>query len=67
MPRPKHMLEWQRVILQYPCPTCGAAPGKWCVTYTGRDKPEPHAERSAEASDHGWRLAPEARQDNHGE
>jgi hypothetical protein len=61
MPRPKHMQEWQRVILQYPCTYCGAAPGEWCTTDTGHLKPEPHADRSYAASEHGWKLAPENR------
>lgn len=40
---------WQLVFLSYPCPTCGAAPGRECWTASGRKSSMPHAERTRHA------------------
>jgi hypothetical protein len=37
---------WRRVLLSYPCPTCGAGPGDDCETSTGNRKFECHVSRS---------------------
>lgn len=36
---------WQEVVLSYWCPVCDSGPGRWCLTSTGHEKPEPHAAR----------------------
>jgi len=53
-PRKGGHLAWQLTVLQYPCFTCGAAPGAWCVTNTGHEMHEPHADRSRQASADKW-------------
>lgn len=45
MARPRS--PWTVVMLSYPCPVCGAAPGDKCVTTSGRTKSsDVHAERT---------------------
>lgn len=53
MPRGSQKLRWQLVVNSYPCPICGAGPGRGCRT-PNRPKPEPHAARAALAHDRGW-------------
>jgi hypothetical protein len=49
--------EWRIVINSYPCAICGAPPGRHCVTDTGRNKGEPHADRARHAALRGWAMA----------
>jgi hypothetical protein len=52
--KPVHRLKWQRVVTQYGCPSCGAAPGRMCVSTGGRIKHEPHADRARLAAADHW-------------
>jgi hypothetical protein len=41
---------WRLVLLSYPCPDCGAAPGEPCTTRTGRAAQDyVHAARTRDA------------------
>lgn len=31
-----HKARWRLILLSYPCPDCGARPGRYCRTRTGR-------------------------------
>lgn len=57
------MIEWRRVVQSYPCMVCGAAPGKECVTSSGRGVYVPHYLRSKAASENGWRSPEEGLDD----
>lgn len=41
----------RKLILAVPCPTCGVAPGKFCVLYSGDLRTEPHPNRKVAASE----------------
>lgn len=53
--RKKPLLRWQEALLQHPCPTCGVAPGKFCITTSGRKFYEPHADRARLAATTNWK------------
>lgn len=60
MARGANKLRWQLVVNSYPCPECGAGPGRRCRTaYVGHPKNEPHAARGRLAHDRGWSSADE--------
>lgn len=46
---------WRRVAESWPCETCGAAPGRGCVTTGGHPAATPHTARTALASANDWR------------
>jgi hypothetical protein len=48
------MIEWRQIALEYPCQTCGAAPGEECITISGRVAHTPHQWRSGAASANRW-------------
>lgn len=52
-------IKWRAVVNSYPCETCGAGPGAWCISTGGKYKYEPHAARSKLASANHW-ADPEA-------
>jgi len=52
-------IKWREVVHSYPCPTCTAGPGDWCLTMHGERKYEPHSDRSRVASAHDWKLPDE--------
>ena len=39
---------YSRIVVQYPCPRCGAQPGFYCETPTGRKAWPPHVVRGLE-------------------
>lgn len=53
----RHTITWRLVVNSYPCPSCGAPPGKACVTGNDRTKYEPHNARSQRAAVRGWAFA----------
>lgn len=40
---------WRLVFLSYPCPSCGAPPGRLCITTGGHEYAECHAARTRDA------------------
>lgn len=57
------MIRWRRVVQQYGCGRCGAAPGEKCVTDSGRTTYTPHADRTDAASRDHW-TTEDVRQEN---
>jgi len=53
----KKAVTWRLVVNSYPCPTCGAPPGKACVTGHDVTKYEPHTSRSQRAAVRGWAFS----------
>lgn len=49
------MIEWRRIVMEYPCLTCGSPPGVPCITIGGRYTYTPHQDRSRRASENHWR------------
>lgn len=47
--------QWKIVAEKYPCLSCGAAPGRACITTGRRRSNEIHAARAKLASMNGWR------------
>lgn len=37
--------EWEQLQIDQPCEACGADPGEWCLTASGRPAQYPHASR----------------------
>lgn len=56
-PRGAKKAAWRLVLNSYACHTCGAAPGRHCVTDYGHPKAEPHADRTRQAAARGWAFA----------
>lgn len=54
MPKPR-TATWRIVAERYGCTTCGAAPGKPCITIGRRASYEPHASRSRLAAANQWK------------
>ena len=54
---PEHQARWWFIVTSYPCPACGVAPGRPCLTTSGNRKQEPHADRARLASEHDWHEA----------
>lgn len=50
------MIKWRRAALQYPCETCGAAPGAKCVRISGALSYEIHTYRTTLARAGGWKV-----------
>jgi hypothetical protein len=50
----KPHLPWRIAVEQYACETCGAPPGKPCVTTSDNPKGEPHAWRARMAAAYNW-------------
>jgi len=57
------VIEWRRILLQFPCYACGAPPGKECVTIGNQVAHTPHQSRTEQAGHHQWRLLEEAEPD----